>query len=287
MTIVNGVGRIGWMSGGKAARWKDETMADTITGQALKFIEREKDHPFFLYFATHNIHVPRVPNPRFKGTSPSGTRGDSIQELDDAAGQLLAKLDELKLTDRTLLIFSSDNGGILDDGYEDVGRTDYSPNAPLRGTKGTLFEGGHRVPLIARWPGHIKPGTTSSKLLALLDLPATCAALVGATIPAGQCRDSVNVLSALLGQGPSARTDFVAHNGGTAGPFALRAGPWKFIGGAIRNGPNAARNPGQPQLFNLADDLAEEKNLVKEQPEKAAEMQALLAKIRGAAPAAP
>jgi len=216
MTIVNGVGRIGWMTGGKAARWKDEDMSDTFTGKALKFIEDSKSGPFFLYFATHNIHVPRVPNPRFKGTSPVGIRGDSIHELDDAVGKVMAKLDELKLADNTLFIFTSDNGGVMDDGYEDVGSFDYHPNAPLRGTKSTLFEGGHRVPFIARWPGMINAGTESAALMAHLDMPATFAALVGSKIPAGHCSDSINVLPALLGETEtSTRKDFVAHVGGT------------------------------------------------------------------------
>jgi arylsulfatase A-like enzyme len=283
MTIVNGVGRIGWMTGGKAARWKDEEMAETFTDQALKFIEERKDGPFFLFFATHNIHVPRVPHPRFKGTSGSGTRGDAIHELDHAAGKLLARLDALKLTDKTLVIFTSDNGGKLDDGYEDVGSFDYHPNTPLRGTKGTLFEGGHRVPFIARWPGRIAPGTTSDALLALLDMPATFAALTGAHIPPGDCADSVNVLPALLGESKIGRPDFVAHNGGIKGPFALRVGTWKYITpGFARYGAAAPpKNPSQPQLFNLADDLAEEKNLAGSEPEKLREMEALLARIRG------
>ena len=286
MTIVNGVGRIGWMSGGNAARWKDENMADTFTGKALKFIEDNKGGPFFLYFATHNIHVPRVPNQRFKGSSPVGTRGDSIHELDDTAGKLLAKLDELKLTDNTLLIFTSDNGGVMDDGYADVGSFDYNPNAPLNGRKGTIYEGGHRVPFLARWPGHIQPGTQSAALMAHLDMPATFAALTGVKIPDGQCRDSLNVLPAILGETKtSARTTFVAHNGGINGPFGLRAGDWKLLqGGGGRPAAQAkapAKNPATPQLFNLASDLSEQKNLATEQPEKLKEMQELLAKLRG------
>ncbi len=292
MTIVNGVGRIGWMSGGKAARWRDEDMADTFTGKALKFIADSKGGPFFLYFATHNIHVPRVPNPRFKGSSSVGTRGDSIHELDDTAGKLLAKLDELKLTDNTLLIFTSDNGGVMDDGYADVGSFDYNPNAPLNGRKGTIYEGGHRVPFLARWPGHIQPGTQSAALLAHLDMPATFAALTGAKIPEGQCRDSLNVLPAILGETKtSARTTFVAHNGGTNGPFGLRVGDWKLLqggGGGGKGRPAAQpapppKNPVTAQLFNLATDLSEQKNLATEQPEKLREMQALLAKLRGEA----
>jgi len=283
MTIVNGVGRIGWMTGGNSARWKDEDMADTFTGKALKFIEDNKGGPFFLYFATHNIHVPRVPNPRFKGTSPVGTRGDAIHELDDTAGKVLDLLDRLKLTNNTLFIFTSDNGGVMDDGYEDVGSFDYNPNAPLNGKKGTLYEGGHRVPFIARWPGHITPASESAALMAHLDMSATFAALTGVTIPDGQCADSVNVLPALLGETKtSARTTFVAHNGGTQGPFGLRAGDWKLItGGGGRNAQGLARPAGQPQLYDLSKDLPEQKNLAAEQPEKVKEMVELLAKIRG------
>lgn len=278
MTIVNGVGRIGWMTGGKSARWVDEDMSDTFVKHALEFIETSRDQPFFLFFAAHDVHVPRVPHPRFKGTSPVGTRGDAIHELDDAVGTLLAALDRLKLADNTLVIFTSDNGGVMDDGYEDVGKFDYHPNAPLRGTKATLFEGGHRVPFLARWPGHIPAGSTSDALIAHLDMPATLAALVGAKVPAGQCVDSVNVLSALLGASPIGRADFVAHVGGIHGPFALRAGTWKYIspaGSANKKGAQAA------QLYDLAADLAEERNLAEERPDKLTEMQALLAKNRG------
>jgi arylsulfatase A-like enzyme len=284
MTIVNGVGRIGWMTGGKAARWKDEDIADTFTGKALGFIEQSKDKPFFLYFATHNIHVPRVPHPRFKGSSPVGTRGDAIHELDAAAGQVLALLERLNLVENTLVIFSSDNGGVMDDGYEDVGKFDYHPNTPLRGTKGTLFEGGHRVPFIARWPARIKPGTTNPALLALLDLPATFAALTGVQLPAGGCGDSVNVLPALLGLSQTGRADFVAHVGGTQSPKALRAGQWKYIqpgrGGYGKAAKGEAKNPALPQLYDLSTDLAEEHNLAAGQPEKVKELTALLQQIR-------
>ncbi|WP_425614457.1 arylsulfatase [Anatilimnocola sp. NA78] len=287
MTIVNGVGRIGWMTGGKSARWVDEDMSDTFVKHAVKFIEQESEKPFFLFFAAHDVHVPRVPHARFKGTSPVGTRGDAIHELDDAVGTLLATLDRLKLTDNTLVIFSSDNGGVMDDGYEDVGKFDYHPNAPLRGTKGTLFEGGHRVPFLARWPGKIKPGTTSNALLALLDLPATFAAITKTAVPADQCRDSVNVLPALLGESKTGRENFVAHTGGTQGPFAVRSGHWKLITNANNNygkqGKAAPKGKGAiagPQLYDLEKDPAEEHNLIESNPEKAAEIKALLAKIR-------
>jgi arylsulfatase A-like enzyme len=303
MTIINGVGRIGWMAGGRAARWKDEDMADTYAAKAVAFIERSAAQPFFLYLATHNIHVPRVPHPRFHGSSGSGTRGDAIQELDAIVGQVLATLDRLRIADRTLVIFTSDNGGVMDDGYEDVGRFDYHPNQPLRGYKGSIWEGGHRVPFLARWPGRIQPGTTSGALIAHLDMPATFAALVGTPIPAGQCRDSFNILPALLRQ-PTAqpvRPHFVAHNGGTEGPFALLAGDWKYLETAqpiraadTREVPGVGKAPAAkakakgartgPVLVNLAADLGESGNQAAQEPAKLAEMQALLARIRSATP---
>jgi len=288
-TIVNGVSRIGWMKGGKAARWKDEDMADTYTSKALAFIERSKDQPFFLYLATHNIHVPRIPNQRYQGASPCGRRGDSIQELDATVGKVMAKLDELHLAENTLLIFSSDNGGIMDDGYEDVGSLDHKCNGVLRGFKGSVFEGGHRLPLIVRWPGQVKAGTESKALITHLDMAASFAALTGVPIPAGQCRDSQNLLPALLGNSDQGRETFVAHNGGTDGPFALRVGQWKFIPSGANNGPGR-RKAGQseffkvgPQLYNLAEDISESKDLAKDNPEKVKEMDGILTTITGSA----
>lgn len=283
MTIIGGIGRIGWMAGGRAARWTDEDISDTLVKQAVQFIEQNRERPFFLYLATHEVHVPRVPHPRFRGKSAGGTRGDVIEELDDAVGAVLATLDKLRLADDTLVIFTSDNGGVMDDGYEDVGRFDYQPNAPLRGTKGTLFEGGHRVPFIARWPGKIEAGTTSSALVAHLDMAATFAALVGADIPAGECADSVNVLPALLGNSSIGRPEFVAHIGGTQGPFAVRLGPWKLISARAGNYGRAAQGKAaqKPQLFDLEHDLAEEHDLAADLPDKVGELLTLLGKIRG------
>jgi arylsulfatase A-like enzyme len=290
MTIVNGVGRIGWMSGGRSAWWKDEDMADTYARKAIAFIERStsesKGAPFFLYLATHGIHVPRVPNARFQGTSQAGTRGDAIQELDDTVRQVLETLDRLKLAENTLVIFTSDNGGVNDDGYEDFGPPEHALNGALRGTKGTVYEGGHRVPFIARWPGKIKPGTESAALIAHLDMPATFAALTGVPLPADAAPDSFNVLPALLGQSRTARESAIFHNGGTQGPLALRMGSWKFIqpGGSAYGKANAKQNakaaPLKPQLYNLADDLAETKDLAAEMPEKVKEFSDFLAQAR-------
>jgi arylsulfatase A-like enzyme len=287
-TIINGIGRIGWMAGGHAARWNDEQMADTFAAKSIAFMERvEKTNPaqpFFLYLATQGIHVPRVPHPRFKGSSPSGTRGDAIQELDDTVGQVLAALERLKLADKTLVIFTSDNGGVMDNGYEDVGSFDYNPNAPLRGEKGSLYEGGHRIPLIARWPGHIRPGTTNSTLITHLDFAATFAALVGVPVP-DYAADSFNVLPALLGEKTDAplRPYLVAHTGGTKGPFAIRKGDWVLVQprrGKQAPQPKTGKKVSPGELFNLQDDLGEAHDLAAEHPEKVAELQALLKKAQ-------
>jgi len=294
-TIINGVGRIGWMTGGKAARWKDEDMSDTFAARAVSFIERSAGGPFFLYLASHGIHVPRVPHPRFAGRSAGGTRGDAIEELDDRVGQVLAALDRLKLAENTLVIFTSDNGGVMDDGYEDVGRFDYHPNHPLRGYKGSIWEGGHRVPFLARWPARIRPGTTSDALIAHLDMPATFAAITGVPVPAGQCRDSFNLLPAMLGERTATptRPHFVVHNGGTDGPFALIAGDWKYLqvaqpiratdtrgAAGAKAKAKAKAAGGGPVLINLAKDIGENEDLASREPAKLAEMQALLEKIR-------
>ena len=283
MTIVNGISRIGWMSGGQAARWTDEDMADTLTKKSVAFIERNKRGPFFLYFATHDIHVPRVPHPRFKSTSQAGTRGDVIQELDACVGELLGALERLKLADNTLFIFTSDNGGVNDDGYEDFDPSAHKMNGPLRGKKGTLFEGGHRVPFVARWPGKIKAGAACDELISLIDMMPSFAALTDVTLPPDAAPDGINVLAVLLGQPHEMprRNVLVMHNGGINGPFAIRQGAWKLIQNGAVNARPAEGGARTPQLFNLADDLGESENLADRNPEKLKELAAVLQQVRG------
>ncbi|MDW8310180.1 MAG: arylsulfatase [Verrucomicrobiales bacterium] len=274
MTIVNGISRIGWMSGGRAARWVDEDMADTFARKAVAFIERNRNQPFFLYLAPHDIHVPRVPHPRFRGTSSAGARGDAIHQLDDTVGQVLAALERLKLAKNTLVIFSSDNGGVNDDGYEDFDPSDHKMNGPLRGRKGQVFEGGHRVPFLARWPAKIKPGRGSDELISLADMMATFAALTGVRLPDDAAPDSFNILPALLGRkhGGPLRPHLVVHRRGTQSPFAIRQGPWKLVE------PHADERA--EMLFNLAEDLSESRNLAAAHPEKVRELKALFQTLR-------
>jgi arylsulfatase A-like enzyme len=289
-TIVNGISRIGYMTGGKAARWKDEDMADTITARAVAFIEKNKDRRFFLHFNTHDIHVPRVPHPRFAGTSRCGTRGDVIQELDASAGQVLAALDRLGLAGDTLVLFSSDNGGVMDDGYQDGSGSDSSGhrcNGALRGYKGGPYEGGHRVPLLARWPGKVPAGTTSAGLVCTVDLLATAAALTSQTLPdsddAGP--DSFSFLPALLAERPEAPgRDHLVTQSGNFRELSIRKGPWKLIPAAGGTAKKAARSV---ELYRLDTDLGETNNLAAQNPEKVRELAALLDQIRTSARSRP
>lgn len=286
-TIVNGIGRIGWMSGGHSARWKDDQMADTLTSHAIEFIDHNSDHPFFLYFATHNIHVPRVPNARFHGKSQAGRRGDAIVELDASVGTILDELERLKLTSNTLLIFTSDNGGVAGDGYADDVVAAHKMNGILRGRKNTLWEGGHRIPFIARWPGHIQPGSTCDVLITQIDMLRSFAHLLAQPIPPNAATDSVDLLPAILGQphDKPGRTTFIAHNGGVQGPFAIRQDNWKLVQPGNGRKPAAADTEAAGdnaattslQLFDLATDLREQHNLAAEKPQIVKQLLDLLA----------
>jgi len=280
-TIVNGISRIGYMSGGKAARWIDEDMADVLSREAVQFIEAHRQQPFFLYFSTHDIHVPRVPHPRFAGRSAHGTRGDVIQQLDATVGEVLAALDRTELANNTLVIFTSDNGGVLDDGYQDGSGNDASghrPNGALRGFKGSLFEGGHRVPFISRWPGQVPVGE-SDQLICHVDLLATCAAIVGQALPKDAGVDSFNVLPALKGEKSQVRDHLVHHSGGYPGALSIRQGPWKLLDAGGARYANRAGG-GAQLLFQLDADPAEEHDLAAEQSERVKELAKRLAAIR-------
>ena len=268
MAIVDGISRIGYMKGGKTALWEDETMAETFTREAVSFINRHKARPFFLYFATHDIHVPRVPHPRFVGGSGMGPRGDAIIELDWSVGEVLKALDANGLAENTLVVFTSDNGPVVDDGYRDeaVERLgDHRPAGPYRGGKYSKFEGGTRVPFVVRWPGRVKPGT-SRALISQVDLVASFAALVGG--PGVATIDGRDQLPALLGEDPVGRETLIEQAGG----LAVRRGKWKFIpasNGPKLSGPTNTElgNDPAPQLYDLDADPGETRNLAGENRE--------------------
>jgi len=282
-TIVNGIGRIGYMTGGRAALWKDEDMALTFTSRATAFIERHKDKPFFLYFAPHDPHVPRVPNPRFAGKTTMGPRGDAIVQADWSVGEILGALDRLRLADNTIVIFTSDNGPVIDDGYKDgavqkLGA--HTPSGGFRGGKYSNFEAGTRVPLIVRWPRVVKRGV-SDALVSHIDLLASLAALSGQRLAAGEGPDSQDVWAAFTGRARIGRKVYVEQ--GSA--LSLRQGSWKYIepsqGRRVNPDTNIELgNDTAPQLYDLATDPGERTNVAGRFPAKLEEMRRLLDGIR-------
>ena len=274
MAVVNGVGRIGYMKGGKTALWKDEDMADVFTRRAVDFIARHKERPFFLYFSTHDIHVPRMPHPRFVGKSAMGPRGDALVQFDWCVGEVMRTLDELGLTEKTLVLLSSDNGPVLDDGYKDravEALGDHKPGGPLKGGKYSLNEGGTRVPFLARWPGKVKPGD-SPAMICQVDLCATLGKLVGAKSDPTASPDSRDLSPALLGETEVGRDHIIA----LANGLAIRMGRWKLIPGAEA----AAKNSQPNQLYDLDTDLGETMNLVGRHPEIVLQLKGTLERIR-------
>jgi len=285
MSIVNGVSRIGFMRGGKAALWKDEEMAEIFLGQAVSFVTEHKDEPFFLYYAFHQPHVPRLPGPRFAGKTGLGPRGDVIAEMDWCVGEMLDALDRLGLHDNTIVIFSSDNGPVLDDGYEDQAAElcgDHRPAGPLRGGKYSLYDGGTRVPFILRWPGRVSSGETSA-IVSHVDFLASFAGLVGVPVGPGAAPDSVDVLAALLGDEASGRNELVTE--GSNAKTVLRQADWVYI--PPHEGPrygattgNETGNSPWHQLYNLAEDIGQIRNRAQEHPDRVAQMSKRLTEIR-------
>jgi len=298
-TIVNGVSRIGWQHGGESALWVDEEMVDRFTAKAVDYIEeRERtDGPWFLFFNLHQVHVPRLPNERFIGKSGLGLRGDAMLEADWSVGQLIATLDRLGIREDTLVIFSSDNGPVMDDGYSDSVLEDsaeHDASGPYRGGKYTMWEGGTRVPFIVSWPGVAEPGV-SDALVGQIDFLATFAALAGAPLAPETLAhiDSRDMSDTYLGRDDNGRSILITQG---VGGLALHRGDWKYV-----NANRARRNfqrhwsvlkhiePDNPlssdpigpgdYLFNLADDPGETRNLASKETEIAAELNGLLESI--------
>jgi len=276
-TIINGISRIGFMTGGHAARWKDEDMADTFTRKAVEFIEGSKRQPFFLYFAAHDPHVPRVPHPRFVGKSDCGARGDAIVQFDWCVGELLAALDRLRLATNTLVILTSDNGPVLDDGYADGAVRDQNGHQAaglLRGGKYSVYEGGTRVPFIVRWPARVTAGV-SDALVSQVDFVASFAALTAQTLATGEAPDSRNVLPALLGKSATGRDKLVEHDGFNR--LAFRDGQSKYLEPGRR-----AQSTDGGELYKLDHDLPETNNLHTTQRELARRLAKQLTSTRNA-----
>lgn len=288
-TIHNGISRIGFYTGGHAARFRDEDLADEWVRQSVKWIEDNQDKPFFLFFASHDLHVPRMPHERFQGKSPLGFRGDSIVQLDWCVGELTRTLDRLGLAEQTLVVFCSDNGPVLDDGYKDgaiENNQDHQPAGPYSGGKYSVLEGGTRTPFITRWKNHIPVGE-SDNMVCTIDLAASFAALTEVDLPEDACLDSFNVLDALTGK-PEAigRDHLVQQDNGQGGNFGLRSGHWKLQ----RHDSKRARNVkvttqlentpvSKYRLFDLRTDPGEKHDVIDAHPEVARQLKAQLDQI--------
>ncbi len=294
--------------------FNDYQVGTTFAKKSVEWITQHKDKPFFLYLATTNIHHPFTPAKRFQGTSQCGLYGDSIHELDWIVGEILACLDDHALSDNTLVIFTSDNGGMFNHGGQAAFQAGHRINGELLGFKFGVWEGGHRVPLIVRWPGKVKAGTTSNQLLGNVDMLATFAAVTGQKLDQAQQADSVNMLPALVGDpeqqlrdhlilAPHKDTHLSVRRGkwmyiparGSGGFTGTKPGEHTFAGPAaagfvgsvnsdIENGTIKADAP-HAQLYDLAADVNETQNVINAHPDVVRKLSALLA--RYAPPARP
>jgi arylsulfatase A-like enzyme len=292
--IHNGISRIGYQSGGKAARFIDEELPDTVVAKSTAFIAANKDKPFFLYVGLFEPHVPRSVKSQFAGSSKTGLRGDVIQQADWQVGKILAALDEHKLTDDTIVVLTSDNGPILFDGYHDNAiedLKDHRPAGPWTGWKYLVQEGGCRVPFIVRWPARIKPGVRM-EMLCLTDFFATAASITEHKIPTQAAVDSMDQLPVLLNEANQPKRTSVVMTG-VAGAMAYREGDWKLhlantrkpaedIGSGADSKDNrfASANSGKDMLFNLAEDPGENHDLSARFPERVEAMEKQLKSIQ-------
>lgn len=288
-TIYNGISRIGFYTGGHAARFRDEDLGDKWVEKSVGWIEAHRADPFFLFFASHDLHVPRMPHERFQGVTPHGFRTDCIVELDWAVGELMKTLKRLKLEKNTLVVFCSDNGPVLDDGYKDFAiekNGKHRAAGPYSGGKYSVAEGGTRIPFITHWPGRIQPGI-SEEMVSTIDLAHSLSALIGVELPDDACLDSFDVMDAMMGKkGARGRDHFVEQDNGNGGNFGFRRGDWKLQ----RHDSKKARNVvvekelettvvPRFELFDLAGDPGEKHNVIDAHPEVAKAMEEELAEL--------
>ena len=281
-SIVNGIPRIGYVSGGASANWSDVDLADHFLAKAQSYVKSHKENPFFLYYALNQPHVPRTPNPRFVGKSGMGPRGDVILEADFCVGEIIKTLKEEGVLDNTLIVFSSDNGPVLNDGYYDDSVEklgSHKPNGPLRGGKYSLLEAGTRVPFFTYWKGKIKP-LVSDALVCQIDLLESIAKLVNVDV---KSTDSQELLDVFMGKSAIGRTNLVIEANTKT---AFRQGDWMMIppypGDPILEEVNIEMgNDKEFQLYNLKKDIGQKNNLAKDQPKKLKELKENFELIRG------
>ncbi|GAB2801657.1 sulfatase-like hydrolase/transferase [Rhabdobacter roseus] len=274
-----------WRAGLMAPSFDFGQVLPTFTRQAQDFLRRQSSaRPFFLYLALAAPHTPWVPSEQYRGQSGAGEYGDFVQMVDAQVGQVLRTLDSLRLSSNTLVIFTSDNGPFWRPAFSE--RFGHRAAGKLRGMKGDIYEGGHRVPFLVRWPGKVKPGTVSDAPTTLANLLATCADLLGVPFPEESVEDSYSILPVLLGRRPEVPHQPAIVHSASNGFYAIRRGPWKLIEGLGSGGFTEPRvltpQPGQPtgQLYNLEIDPAESQDLYQKYPEQVQELTTLLNEIR-------
>jgi len=287
-SIVNGISRIGYMKGGGRALWRDEDIADSILAHAVRFIDSHRRQPFFIYLCTNDVHVPRMPHERFRGKSPMGLRGEAILQFDYTVEKIAETLRERGLDENTLLIITSDNGPVLDDGYADRAvefAGDHCPAGPWRGMKYSAYEGGSAVPFIVYWPRGAEKGMISDALASLIDIPASLAALVGVTPTADGPVDSQNHLSTWMGKDRQPRDYAISMANNRS--LTLRTQRYKYISPSdgqpmIAWGPKIETGYRPvPQLFDLSRTACEETDISSEKPKILQRLQRLLGTVRG------
>lgn len=279
MAIVNGISRIGYMKGGGKALWEDENIADTIAAKAVQFIERQKEKPFFLYVGTNDVHVPRYPHERFRDKSGMGYRGDAILQFDWTVGMIVEALEKAGILDNTLIVLTSDNGPVVDDGYADKAVEllgDHRPWGEFRGGKYSNFEAGTRVPFIVHWPAVVKPGI-SGALFSHIDMFGSMEKLTGQDMGEAAGMDSQNYLPTLTGEDKKGR-DYVIE---ASGSLSISDGEWKYItpnkGPAYNKLTNTELgNSEDEQLYNLHEDVGEKQNVAEKYPDKVKDMKQVL-----------
>lgn len=276
-TIHNGISRIGFYTGGEKARFRDEDLADKWVEKSVEWMNENKDEPFFLFFASHDLHVPRIPHERFQGATPLGFRADSIVQLDWCVGELVKAVEEMGIAENTLIVFCSDNGPVLDDGYADEAIEKIGSHraaGPFSGGKYSIYEGGTRTPFITNWKGTINPAV-SEEVVTTIDLYGSLAALTGAELPEDAARDTADVMNAMMGkENAKGREEFIEQDNGNSGNLGFRSGNWKLQ----RHAKGKARHVVVEQkldsvevpvyqLFNLEQDPGEKENVIESHPE--------------------
>ncbi len=297
--LRNGLG----FRGGKAAHglYVDEMVGTHLTDKALEWMDANKDKPFFLYFASTAIHHPFTPHPRFQGTSKAGRYGDFVHELDWITGRLMEKLEQIGVADDSIFIFTSDNGGMLNQGGRRAWELGHRLNAHLQGFKFDVWEGGHRVPFIIRWPGRVPAGSKSDALISSIDMTSTCADILGVKLPEHAAPDGISVLPELTGEPAQPCRDHLVLAGQSREHLSLRDADWVYIpaqgGGGFGNGLTGIKNtdninsditsdgrikPGSPpsQLYNLKSDPRQQTNVIREHPEIAGKLKTKLDEVR-------